>query len=119
MINLKAAGGAREICDVIAKFPAAAEKCYTFFLAPYEFKYTHYAIDIALINHRLEILKWFDESEYEIKYEEQNIKKVLEKDCKDIYDYLGPNSRIIKILDQYAKKKLIIKIEYVNKFIYI
>ena len=73
-MNPNAASGAREICDVIAKFPAAAEKCYTFFLAPYE-----------------------------IKYEEQNIKKVLEKDCTDIYQYLGPNSRIIKIMDQYAK----------------
>ena len=74
-MNPNAAGGAREICDVIAKFPAAAEKCYTFFLAPYEIKYT-------------EII----------------IKRALEKDCTDIYAYLGDNSRIIKILDQYAKK---------------
>ena len=66
----------------------------------YEFKYTPSAIDNALMKHKLEILKWFDESKYEIKYTPEKIKQVLkEGDCTDIYDYLGPNSRIIKILD--------------------
>ena len=65
----------------------------------YEFKYSKKAINIALIYHKLEILKWFDESKYEIKYTPKKIKRVLEEDCTDIYEYLGPNSRIIKILD--------------------
>ena len=82
----------------------AADKGYVdilqwFAKSKHEFKYTAYAIDIALIEHKLESLKWFDESKYEIKYSPKIIKEILKGDCTDIYDYLGPNSRIIKILD--------------------
>ena len=70
----------------------------------YEFKYKTFLIDYALERRKIKILKWFDESGYEIKHTKEIIMHILKTDCTDIYEYLGPNSRIIKILDQYAKK---------------
>ena len=66
----------------------------------YEFKYTGDAIYCALKEKRMEILKWFDESKYEIKYDD-TVHDLLDNDYVEILrNYLGPNSRILKIIDK-------------------
>ena len=105
----------------IAKLPAAAEKCVTFFLAPYEFKYDTCTIDWAAYNGHVSVLEWFDNSIYEFKYSSNAIDRasehghmsILEWFDKSKYEFKYTSGAIdyasqhghISILEWFSKSK--------------